>query len=199
MFGSRLAYSTGLPAVDARDDFARARRAYLTARLGRSLRRRRSLPDQPRTLRDGRRARRAARASRTRVIPLSSIVGTVEPSPHFDAHFRPWSEHPRPRWERVAVARRKGLALPPVQVVEGSDGYYLVDGRHRWRPGSATSRRGSHEDHLRPRAPAFFLAALVREGLSSRRRRQIARPQRPPETLGHLIEPSSVARHNRPA
>ena len=141
MLGSRLAYSTGLPAVDARDDFARARRAYLTARLGRCLRRRRSLPDQPRTLSDSGLARRAARASRTGVIPLSSIVGTVEPSPHFDARFRPASEHLRPRWERVAVAQRKGLALPPVQVVEGSDGYYLIDGRHRVSVALAAGRR----------------------------------------------------------
>jgi hypothetical protein len=141
MFGSRLAYSTGLPAVDARDDFARARRAYLAARLGRVLGRRRSLPDQPRTLSESELARRVARASRTRVIPLSSIVGTVEPSPQFDARFRPASEHLRPRWERVAVALRKGLALPPVQVVEGSDGYYLVDGRHRVSVALATGQR----------------------------------------------------------
>ena len=141
MFGSRLAYSTGLPAVDARDDFARARRAHLTARLGRSLRRRRSLRDQPRTLRDGVRARRVVRASGTRVIPLSRIVGTVEPSPHFDTRFRPASDHLRPRWERVALALRKGLALPPVQVVEGNDGYYLVDGRHRVSVALAAGQR----------------------------------------------------------
>jgi hypothetical protein len=131
MFGSRLAYSTGLPAVDAREDFARARRAYLAVRLARALGRRRSLPGQPRTLAQSEWARRAAHASRTRVIPLSSIVGTVDPSPHFDARFRPASEHLRPRWERVAVASRKGLALPPVQLIEADDGYYVVDGRHR--------------------------------------------------------------------
>jgi hypothetical protein len=83
----------------------------------------------------------AARASRTRIIPLSSIVGTVEPSPHFDARFRPASEHLRTRWEHVAVAQRKGLALPPVQVVEGSDGYYLVDGRHRVSVALAAGQR----------------------------------------------------------
>jgi ParB-like chromosome segregation protein Spo0J len=41
----------------------------------------------------------------------------------------------------VAVALRKGLALPPVQVVEGSDGYYLVDGRHRVSVALATGQR----------------------------------------------------------
>jgi ParB-like chromosome segregation protein Spo0J len=75
------------------------------------------------------------------VIPLASIVGTVEPSPHFDARFRPASEHLRARWERVALAQRRGIALPPVQVVEGSDGYYLVDGRHRVSVALATGRR----------------------------------------------------------
>ena len=146
MLGSRLAYSTGLPAVDAREDFARARRGYLAARVARALGHRRSLPDQPRTLSEREWARRTAHASRTRVIPLSSIVGTVDPSPHFDARFRPASEHLRPRWERVAVALRKGLALPPVQVIEGHDGYYVVDGRHRVSVALAT---GQHDIEAR--------------------------------------------------
>jgi ParB-like chromosome segregation protein Spo0J len=37
----------------------------------------------------------------------------------------------RARWERVALAHRKGIALPPIEVLEREDGYYVVDGRHR--------------------------------------------------------------------
>jgi hypothetical protein len=139
MFGSLIAHSTGIVAVDAREDFARARRAHLAARVARSLGRRRAPANQPRTLAES--ARRAARPGRTRVIALSSIVGTVEPSPHFDARFRPASAHLRARWERVAIAQRRGAALPPIQVVEGSDGYYVVDGRHRVSVALATGRR----------------------------------------------------------
>jgi hypothetical protein len=139
MLASLAAHSTGVASIDARADFARARRAHLAGRVARALWRRRSLPDHPRTLPE--RTRRAAHSGRTRVIPLSSIVGTVEPSPHFDARFRPASEFLRARWERVALAQRKGVALPPVQVVEGSDGYYLVDGRHRVSVALAIGRR----------------------------------------------------------
>jgi hypothetical protein len=113
--------STGMPALDARDDFARARRA---ARLRRLTQRRRS---HPRTLGDA-----AGRGKpQLKVIWLACIVGTVEPSPHFDARFRPVSAHLRERWERIALAHRRGVALPPIAVVERSGGYYVVDGRHR--------------------------------------------------------------------
>jgi hypothetical protein len=121
MFSS---HSTGMPALDARDDFARARRAHLAARTLRWLRRR---PACLRTL-PATAPRGAARAA---VIPLSAIVGTVEPSPHFDARFRPVSPHLRARWVRVALAHRTGVSLPPIAVLQGCDGYYVLDGRHR--------------------------------------------------------------------
>jgi hypothetical protein len=93
----------------------------------------------PRTLSDA--AARSAHAARIDVIALSSIVGTVEPSPHFDAHFRPASPHLRSRWERVALAHRRGVSLPPIAVLQGPDGYYVVDGRHRVSVALALGRR----------------------------------------------------------
>ena len=65
------------------------------------------------------------------VVALHSIVGTLEPSPQFDEQFRPASEVARRRWERVALAHRRGDALPPVVLHARPDGYYVVDGRHR--------------------------------------------------------------------
>ena len=65
------------------------------------------------------------------MIPTNAIVGTVEPTIVFDARFRPASEHVRARWERVALAHRTGVSLPPITVLERPDGYYVVDGRHR--------------------------------------------------------------------
>ncbi len=123
--------STGMPALDVRDDFARARRS---ARLRRLMRRHRS---HPRTL-TGAAGRRAPRLE---LIRLSCIVGTVEPSPHFDARFRPDSPHLRSRWERIALAHRRGVALPPIAVVSRSDGYYVADGRHRVSVALATGQR----------------------------------------------------------
>jgi ParB-like nuclease domain len=70
-------------------------------------------------------------APRLRVIPLAAVVGTLEPTISFDASFRPASELVRARWERIALAHRRGVALPPISVLQRSDGYYVVDGRHR--------------------------------------------------------------------
>jgi hypothetical protein len=70
-------------------------------------------------------------APRAEVIPLKTIVGSVEPSFSFDARFRPASEVVRARWELIALAHRKGTSLPPIAVRRSADGYYVVDGRHR--------------------------------------------------------------------
>jgi hypothetical protein len=131
-------HSTGMPALDASEDFARARRAQLAARALRWLTGGRRA-NQPRTLIAS--GLCGTHPARTAVIPLASIVGTVEPSPHFDARFRPASVHLRDRWVRVALAHRTGRALPPIAVVEGCDGYYVVDGRHRVSVALATGRR----------------------------------------------------------
>jgi hypothetical protein len=139
MFASLITHSTGLSAVDAREDFARARRAQLTARAMRWVSRRRRCPNHPSTLPET--AARSGRAARREIIPLDAIVGTVDPSPHFDARFRPASEHLRARWERVALAHRRGVALPPIAVVHGPGGYYVVDGRHRVSVARAAGRR----------------------------------------------------------
>jgi hypothetical protein len=66
-----------------------------------------------------------------RVIPLWAIVGTVDATTDFDACFRPATNRVADRWQRVALAHRRGHALPPITVIERPDGYYVIDGRHR--------------------------------------------------------------------
>jgi hypothetical protein len=127
-----------MPAVDARDDFQRARRAYFAGRAGGLLSgrgRRRTLP----TFAGGPSSSGGVR--RLEVIPLSAIVGTVDPTIAFDARFRPASAHLRTRWERVALAHRRGDPLPPITVLQGPDGYYVEDGRHRVSVALALGRR----------------------------------------------------------
>jgi hypothetical protein len=123
-----LSYATGMPTLDAHEDFVRARRAHRIRRAGSWLARRPRCADHPRVLAETTPPRQARRLQ---VIPLREIVGTLEPSLHFDSHFRPISEHVRARWERIALAHRRGTALPPITVVRRPDGYYVVDGRHR--------------------------------------------------------------------
>ncbi|HEX3976026.1 MAG TPA: hypothetical protein VHW96_07155 [Solirubrobacteraceae bacterium] len=65
------------------------------------------------------------------MVPLCAIVGTLEPTRGFDSGFRPASNAMRRRWERIALAHRKGDPLPPVVLRRQPDGYYVVDGRHR--------------------------------------------------------------------
>jgi hypothetical protein len=128
VFGSSIAYATGNPVLDAQADFRRARRAHAAARIGRwfARGRRRS---RPLTLTDV--TANVGGAAHLQVVPLASIVGTLEPTTQFDARFRPTSELMRHRWERIALAHRRGDALPPVVLLARPDGYYVVDGRHR--------------------------------------------------------------------
>jgi ParB-like nuclease domain len=124
-----LTHTTGIAVADAQGDFARARRAQVAARAARWLAGGRRSRSVPRTLAGAAGLPRGA--ARLEVIPLDEVVGTLEPTISFDARFRPASEHVRARWERVALAHRRGASLPPITVLQRRDGYYVVDGRHR--------------------------------------------------------------------
>jgi hypothetical protein len=113
----------------ARAHFVRARRAHRTARARRALTARRPSRTRPRDL-----ANTAAltwRTGRLRTIPLDSIVGTVDPTADFDAEFRPATDRVASRWQSIARAHHGGRVLPPIEVIERPDGYYVLDGRHR--------------------------------------------------------------------
>ena len=118
-----------MPVLDAGADFERARRAHMAARALRRLVPRRAGEAHPRTLDGIREFSRSA--SSLRVIPLAAIVGTVDATTDFDAAFRPTTNRVRARWQRIALAHRRGHPLPAITVTERPDGYYVVDGRHR--------------------------------------------------------------------
>jgi hypothetical protein len=128
MFDVLRSHTTGLPVLDAQSDFLRARRAYHLARLGAWLRRC-SCCRHLRSLSPS--ALLAAGPARLEVVPLQAVVGAVDSTVGFDSSFRPMSNALRWRWERVALAHRKGQPLPPVVLRRQPDGYYVVDGRHR--------------------------------------------------------------------
>jgi hypothetical protein len=139
---------TGLAQQDARDDFDRARRRAKWARLagwlrGRPPSRNRlpvlgELTTFPGSGPAGHSARRLQwqRAGRLgpaseAMVPINQIVGTVEPTRCFDRRFRPTSEHPRSRFERVAAEVRSGRGMDPVELYRCGDCYYVLDGHHR--------------------------------------------------------------------
>jgi hypothetical protein len=120
--------ATGIAILDAQADFRRARRRYAVARLGRWLLHRRA-GRRPMTLAAA--AARVGGPAGLEMVPLRRIIGTLEPTVQFDARFRPASEVVRDRWERIALARRMGVGLPPITVLEQTGGYFVIDGRHR--------------------------------------------------------------------
>lgn len=153
--------------MDAQSDFRRARRAHSVARVGRWFARRRR--GRPPTLTDV--TANVGGISHLELVPLCSIVGTLEPTTQFDARFRPTSELTRHRWERIALAHRRGDALPPIAVLAQPDGYYLVDGRHRVSVALALGQRSieglvtGERERPAPRSP------------DSPRRLRLLRPQ----------------------
>lgn len=137
---------TGLAHQDARDDFDRARRQANFAKLAGWLHGRPSSCNRLPVLGEVTIITSAAApgvrrleyeraggpgAGAEAMVPIEQIVGTVEPTMSFDRHFRPTSDVPRTRFERIAVAIRSGRGMDPVDLYRCGDRYYVLDGHHR--------------------------------------------------------------------
>ncbi|EHR59690.1 ParB N-terminal domain-containing protein [Saccharomonospora cyanea] len=124
---------TGFPRVDAEHDFLRARRRQVLSRLSNWLRREPddvniTLPFDEVVEALG---KESERRIGLRVIRLDSIVGSVDRSHDFDRRFRPTSARVRQRWERLALASRRGEYIPPIDVYRVGDLHFVIDGHHR--------------------------------------------------------------------
>jgi hypothetical protein len=125
--------SSGFSSADAQGDFSRARRARLLADIGRRLRRE---PDDVGLILPFEEVVDALGVVGRedlglKVVPLESIVGTVDRAADFDRGFRPTSPRLRSRWERIAAAQRRGESLPPISLYKVGDLYFVRDGHHR--------------------------------------------------------------------
>jgi hypothetical protein len=124
---------TGFPRADVADEFLRVRRRQAIARIVRWLRR---APDDVNVIMPldevlDALGRRGERRLGLQTIRLDRIVGTVDSSRDFDRRFRPTSGRVRERWERLALAQRRGEAIPPIEVYQVGDLYFVQDGHHR--------------------------------------------------------------------
>jgi hypothetical protein len=125
--------STGQPREDAKIAFDKERRRRALSRLASRMRFEADdvshmLPFEEVVAALGATSRHAAGEQ---VIPLDSIVGTVDRRRgDFDRSFRP-SPNTRGRWERIAEARKRGEAMPPIDVFRIGDLYFVQDGHHR--------------------------------------------------------------------
>lgn len=128
-----MAGDTGFNTQDAQTDFSRARRRQVMRRLARTLRREPDdidliLPFDEVLAALG---RTGERSIGVQSIDLDSIVGTVDGGRNFDRNFRPTSHRVRQRWERIAIAMRKGESMPPISVKRVGEMHFVEDGHHR--------------------------------------------------------------------
>ncbi len=64
-------------------------------------------------------------------VPLSSIVGSEGRSQDFNADFQPLKAHNKDRWIGIATAHALGITLPPIELVQVGNRYFVRDGNHR--------------------------------------------------------------------
>jgi hypothetical protein len=124
---------TGFPRADVENDFMRVRRRQVLARMVQRLRR---APDDVNVILPldevlAALGRRGERRLGLQTIRLDSIVGTVDSTRDFDRKFRPTSGRVRERWERLALAQRRGESIPPIDVYRVGDLHFVEDGHHR--------------------------------------------------------------------
>jgi hypothetical protein len=124
---------TGFPLADAENDFVRARRRQVLSRLAAWLRRE---PDDVNIMLPFHEVVDAlGMLSEKRLglqnIRLDSIVGSVDRGRDFDRRFRPTSGRVRERWQRLALAARRGENIPPIEVYRIGELHFIIDGHHR--------------------------------------------------------------------
>ena len=134
---------TGFPRADVDNDFLRARRHQVLATLAHRLSH--QPPDSDRLLRldevTGALGWRGERQLGLQTIPLDTIAGTVDSRHDFDRHFRPTSNRVRERWEQLALAERRGAAIPPIEVYRVGGLHFVSDGHHRVSIAAATGQQ----------------------------------------------------------
>jgi hypothetical protein len=74
---------------------------------------------------------RTRRCEGIQVVPITQIQGSESRSSDFDRDFHPLQDRTRERWLSVAVARQRGKSLPPVELIQVGEIYFVRDGHHR--------------------------------------------------------------------
>ena len=153
----RLRLDTGFPRADVENDFLRARRRQLLAALAHRLRGRRGGGSRLLVLDDvvGPLGWRGQRPLGLQTIPLETIVGTASARRDFDRRFRQASARVRDRWERLALAQRRGAAIPPIEVYRVGCAHFVADGHHRVSIAAAARQPliEAYVTHVRTAAP----------------------------------------------
>jgi hypothetical protein len=128
-----MARDTGFPRADVENDFLRARRRQAMSRITQRLMRE---PDDINMILPFSEVIAAVGMEGEQyiglqTIALDTIVGTVDGHRDFDRRFRPTSARVRERWERIALAQRRGESMPPIDVYRVGSLHFVRDGHHR--------------------------------------------------------------------
>ena len=91
-----------------------------------------------------------------RSVPLSQICGSEGRSGDFDHHFRPLRCHTQQRWLNVMLARRLDVPLPPIELIQIGEAYFVRDGHHRVSVAYAL-----HEEYIDAEVTVWELAEAV--------------------------------------
>jgi hypothetical protein len=173
-----------MPGLDAQNDFLRARRRATLARLAARLR---TGPDDVGVILPFEEVVTALgfeseRPLGLRVVPLDSIVGTVDRGRDFDRRFRPTSGRVRGRWEQIAAAMRRGESMPPVDLLRVGEAHFVRDGHHRVSVARALGRKDidAYVTEVVTRVPAGPAMRLSELGLKSLEREFFERVPLPP-------------------
>jgi hypothetical protein len=135
--------ATGFPRADVENEFLRARQHQVLASLTHRLRRQPGDSDRLLRLDEvvGALGMRGERHLGLQTIRLDTIVGTAGSRRDFDRNFRPTSNRVRSRWEQLALAERRGAAIPPIEVYRVGALHFVSDGHHRVSIAAATGQQ----------------------------------------------------------
>lgn len=82
---------------------------------------------------------RGERHRGVQAIPVRKVIGSVDRYADFNRHFLPTQHHTEQRWKAIAQAQYEFRELPPIQVYQMGEVYFVKDGNHRV---SVARRRG---------------------------------------------------------
>jgi nucleotide-binding universal stress UspA family protein len=64
-------------------------------------------------------------------IPINAIIGSVGRYTDFNKNFLPLHEFDQDRWSRIMVEATDSVGLPPIEVYQIGEAYFVLDGNHR--------------------------------------------------------------------
>jgi hypothetical protein len=186
-----MARDTGFPRADVENDFLRVRRHEAMSRLVRWLMRE---PDDVNMILPfdeviDALGMEGERYLGLQTIKLDTIVGTVDSTRDFDRRFRPTTARVRERWERLALAQRRGESIPPIDVYRIGNMHFVRDGHHRVSIALATGQTtiDAYVTEVRTTLPAEEIRRRSDLLMKSYQRVFYSRVPLPPEARSAIV------------